>query len=67
MLKQGKGAIYNMGGLGSDGRMIEGLAPYGMSKRAVQYFTKAFAKEIKEGPVTVSLIASRNGYYRYDT
>ena len=56
MLKQGKGAIYNMGGLGSDGRMIEGLAPYGMSKRAVQYFTRAFAKEIRETPVNVSLI-----------
>lgn len=56
MLKQGKGAIYNMGGLGSDGRMIKGLSPYGMSKRAVQYFTTAFAREIKNGPVTVSLI-----------
>lgn len=56
MLKQGKGAIYNMGGLGSDGRMIEGLAPYGTSKRAVQYFTKAFAREIKTSPVSVSLI-----------
>jgi NAD(P)-dependent dehydrogenase (short-subunit alcohol dehydrogenase family) len=56
MLKQGKGAIYNMGGLGSDGRIIHGLAPYGMSKRAVQYFTSAFAKEINEGPVSVSLL-----------
>jgi short-subunit dehydrogenase len=56
MLKQGKGAIYNMGGLGSDGRMIKGLAPYGMSKRAVQYFTTAFAREVKNGPVTVSLL-----------
>jgi len=47
MLEQGRGFIYNMGGLGSDGRAIKGLAPYGMSKRAVQYFTKAFSKEIK--------------------
>jgi NAD(P)-dependent dehydrogenase (short-subunit alcohol dehydrogenase family) len=56
MLKQGKGAIYNMGGLGSDGRIIKGLAPYGSSKRAVQYFTKAFAKEIHDSPVNASLI-----------
>ena len=56
MKKQGKGSIYNMGGLGSDGRMIEGLAPYGMSKRAVQYFTSAFAKEIEDSPVNVSLL-----------
>lgn len=46
MLKQGNGFIYNMGGLGSDGRIIRGLTPYGMSKRAVQYFTKGFAREI---------------------
>lgn len=56
MIKQGKGEIYNMGGLGSDGRMIKGLAPYGMSKRAVQYFTLAFAKEIKGEAVTMSLL-----------
>lgn len=46
MLEQGKGFIYNMGGLGSDGRIIKGMTPYGTSKRAVQYFTRAFAKEI---------------------
>ncbi|HDZ40768.1 MAG TPA: SDR family oxidoreductase [Bacteroidetes bacterium] len=57
MLKQGKGSIYNMGGLGSDGRMIKGLTPYGMSKRAVQYFTKAFARETgKESPVIIGLL-----------
>ncbi len=56
MSKQGSGAIYNMGGLGSDGRMVEGLAPYGMSKRAVQYYTKAFAKEILGEDVTMSLL-----------
>lgn len=48
MVKQGKGFIYNMGGLGSDGRIIKGLTPYGMSKRAVQYFTKAFSREIEK-------------------
>src|SRR5674476_19775 len=36
MLLQGYGAIYNMEGLGSDGRVISGMAPYGTSKRAVR-------------------------------
>lgn len=56
MLKQGFGAIYNMAGLGSDGRVITGLTPYGTSKRAVQYFTEAFAKEIKNSPVIIGTI-----------
>ena len=57
MEKQGRGYIYNMGGLGSDGRSIRGLTTYGMSKRAVQYFTKAFAKEIgKNTNVKVGLL-----------
>lgn len=57
MLEQGKGYIYNMGGLGSDGRMIRGLTPYGMSKRAVQYFTLAFARETgKESTVKIGLL-----------
>ncbi|MDX9729518.1 MAG: SDR family oxidoreductase [Bacteroidales bacterium] len=57
MLKQGQGAIYNMEGLGSDGRRITGLTPYGTSKRAVRYFTDAFAAEVKDGPVIVGTIS----------
>ncbi len=56
MLQQGFGAIYNMEGLGSDGRSIPGLTPYGTSKRAVRYFTYAFAREVKDGPVIVGTI-----------
>ena len=56
MTSQGHGAIYNMGGLGSDGRMIKGLIPYGMSKRAVQYFTRGFAREIKGGDIICGLV-----------
>jgi NAD(P)-dependent dehydrogenase (short-subunit alcohol dehydrogenase family) len=56
MLKQGSGAIYNLAGMGSDGRMISGLTPYGTSKRAVQYFTSAFAREIKDCPVIIGII-----------
>lgn len=57
MLRQGYGAIYNMEGLGSDGRRITGLTPYGTSKRAVRYFTDAFAAEVKDGPVIVGTIS----------
>lgn len=57
MLHQGFGAIYNMEGLGSDGRRIFGMTPYGTSKRAVRYFTDAFAREVKDGPVIVGTIS----------
>ncbi len=57
MLEQGFGAIYNMEGLGSDGRTISGMTPYGTSKRAVRYFTDAFAAEVKDGPVIVGTIS----------
>ena len=57
MLAQGTGAIYNMEGLGSDGRSIPGLTPYGVSKRAVRYFSDAVAAEVKEGPVIVGTIS----------
>lgn len=57
MLKQGGGFIYNTGGLGSDGRMIKGMTPYGTSKRAVQYFTLAFARELRnDSPVKLGLL-----------
>jgi len=57
MLQQGFGAIYNMEGLGSDGRTIPGMTSYGTSKRAVRYFTDAFAEEVKNGPVIVGTIS----------
>jgi NAD(P)-dependent dehydrogenase (short-subunit alcohol dehydrogenase family) len=57
MMLQGFGAIYNMEGLGSDGRIITGMTPYGTSKRAVRYFTDAFAREVKNGPVIVGTIS----------
>ncbi len=57
MKSQGKGAIYNMEGLGSNGRKIPGLTPYGTSKCAVRYFTDAFSAEVKSGPVIVGTIS----------
>ena len=61
MLHQGYGAIYNMEGLGSDGRVVSGLIPYGTSKRAVRYFTDAFAKEVMNSPVIIGTISQGMG------
>ncbi len=53
MLAQGFGAIYNMEGMGSDGRKHAGLTIYGTSKYAVHYFTESLALEAKETPVII--------------
>ena len=53
MLEQGKGAVYNMEGLGSDGRKVAGLTPYGTSKRGLAYMTQGLAGEVKGTPVIV--------------
>jgi NAD(P)-dependent dehydrogenase (short-subunit alcohol dehydrogenase family) len=56
MLAQGFGSIYNMEGMGSDGRMHPGLAFYGMSKYAVCYFTKSLAKELSDSPILIGAL-----------
>jgi NAD(P)-dependent dehydrogenase (short-subunit alcohol dehydrogenase family) len=53
MLEQGKGAIYNMEGMGSDGRKHAGLTMYGTSKYAVHYFTQSMALELKGSPIII--------------
>jgi len=57
MMKHGKGFLYNMEGLGSDGRMVEGMSIYGTSKRAVSYFTRSLIKEYKKEPVNIGSIS----------
>ncbi len=47
MLEQGFGALYNMEGMGSDGRKHDGLAMYGMTKYGLKYFTDALVEETK--------------------
>ena len=42
------GMIYNLEGYGSNDAMTLGLNMYGTCKRALTYFTKAFAKELEE-------------------
>ena len=56
MLAQGFGGIYNMEGMGSDGRKHAGLTLYGTSKYAVHYFTESLALEAKETPVIVGAL-----------
>jgi NAD(P)-dependent dehydrogenase (short-subunit alcohol dehydrogenase family) len=56
MLIEGHGAVYNMEGMGSDGRMHEGLVPYGMTKYGVSYFTRGLVKELKGSPLIVGSI-----------
>jgi len=42
------GMIYNVEGHGSNDAIIMGLSMYGTGKRAVTYFTRAFARELEE-------------------
>jgi len=53
MIEQGYGSIYNMEGMGSDGKMHDGLILYGMTKYGESYFTKGFSKEMAKSSVIV--------------
>ena len=57
MLSQGFGSLYNMEGMGSDGRMLEGLISYGMTKSGVNYFTKGLAQETKGRSIIVGSLS----------
>jgi NAD(P)-dependent dehydrogenase (short-subunit alcohol dehydrogenase family) len=56
MLEQGSGGVYNMEGLGSNGRRIRGLTLYGTTKRGLAYLTDALAGETKGTPIIVGAI-----------
>ena len=45
-----------MEGFGSDGRMMNKLSLYGTTKRAINYFSKAVAKELVDSPVMMGVI-----------
>ena len=57
MIKQGFGAIYNMEGLGSYGRIAKGSEYYGMTKRMVRYFTRSIAKHFDDTGVIVGRLS----------
>jgi len=56
MLEQGSGSIYNLEGLGSDGRTVEGLTAYGTTKAGLTYLTDAMALEVKGTGILVGAI-----------
>jgi NAD(P)-dependent dehydrogenase (short-subunit alcohol dehydrogenase family) len=56
MLDQGFGSIYNMEGLGSDGRKVDGLALYGSTKSGLRYLDECLAQETKGTPVLVGAL-----------
>ena len=56
MLEQGFGGLYNMEGLGSDGRKVVGLTLYGSTKCALAYLTDALVQETKGTPVLVGAL-----------
>jgi NAD(P)-dependent dehydrogenase (short-subunit alcohol dehydrogenase family) len=53
MLAQGGGAIFNMEGFGSTGRLRPGMVAYGSTKAAVAYITRALALDLRGTPVRV--------------
>ena len=57
MQEQGGGHLYNMEGLGSDGRIVPGRGPYGATKRALRHLTETLVKEVEGSPVKVSALS----------
>jgi NAD(P)-dependent dehydrogenase (short-subunit alcohol dehydrogenase family) len=57
MLEQGHGSLYNMEGLGSDGRKVRHMLLYGTTKCAVRYFTEALVEETRGTPVQVGTLS----------
>jgi len=51
MLDQGFGSLYNVEGLGSGGRRVEGLALYGSTKSGLRYLDESLAQETRGTPV----------------
>ena len=56
MLDQGFGSFYNMEGLGSDDRMVRGLALYGCTKAGLRYLTQSWVQETRGTPVLVGAL-----------
>lgn len=56
MTGQGRGKIFNMLGGGSDGEYFPGIAIYGTTKRGLDYFTTALARELRDTGVLVGRI-----------
>ena len=64
MRKQGFGALYNLEGMGSDGRKVAGMTLYGSTKRALGYLTDSLVREVKG--TTIIVVALRPGMVATD-
>ena len=56
MTAQGRGRIFNVLGGGSDGEYFPGIAIYGTTKRGLDYFSRALAKELEDTGVIVGRV-----------
>lgn len=56
MRGRGRGAIYNLEGLGSSGGLIRGMTAYGASKRALAYIVDSVALEARGTGVIVGAL-----------
>jgi NAD(P)-dependent dehydrogenase (short-subunit alcohol dehydrogenase family) len=56
MLDQGFGSFYNVEGLGSDDRMVKGLALYGCTKAGLRYLTQSWVEETRGTSVLVGAL-----------
>lgn len=55
--QNGGGSVYVMEGLGSDDRMIDKTVLYGTSKRAIRYFGRSLAKEMRNTNIVIGTIS----------
>lgn len=56
MITLGHGAIYNMEGMGSDGRKHQGLAYYGTSNSGRHYFNQSLIEETRDTPLIIGTL-----------
>jgi NAD(P)-dependent dehydrogenase (short-subunit alcohol dehydrogenase family) len=57
MKTQGHGQVWNMEGFGSNGMVQAGMAPYGATKRAVNYLNKALRKDAEGTGIQVCTLS----------
>lgn len=57
MQNQGFGRVFNMAGMGSNGRLSPKLATYGITKNSIPYLTKTLAEENKEKNIGIHTIS----------
>ncbi|MBA7587653.1 Short-chain reductase protein NovJ [subsurface metagenome] len=55
-IKQGKGILINMGGMGSKGEKAPHLTAYALTKAAVASFTRNLAEEYKGHPISIYMV-----------